>query len=99
MLKNIIKSEIKTHKEIFNYFGGEKNQIEKLSEEINELEEAISDYYSNNESYKPALQLEMADVFNILLQFYVTDPGFRAASKMKLARTKERIKSDYYKYY
>ena len=86
---------------IFNHFGLE-NQIEKLKEEFNELNEAIEE---NNREH---IVEETADVQNVLNQFKVvcelvkkiytiTDDELSPVMEFKNDRTLERINSGYYK--
>lgn len=86
------------YNKIFNYFGYE-NQRRKLTEEVQELNDAILLYEKGIGDIKDVVE-EMGDLFNVLdgfIQEYdITQNELGQIMQLKLDRTVKRIDSGYY---
>ena len=89
--------------DIYNHFGAD-NQRLKYIEECGELFTAIKSTNSifngigGTAKEKENFVIdEMADVFIVAYQHYLTNPKIQEKVDFKINRTKERIKSGYYK--
>ena len=90
MIQKLIK-KVSEHRKIYNFFT-HNLQKDKLIEEMEELMEAISEHeHKRTPKTLDHMHEEMADVFNVLCQFYVSHREVRKWAKFKLKRTLEYI--------
>jgi len=86
-IANKLLEQYKKHKSIIEFFTKDI-QIDKLVEELDELQEAIFENdYEGSKLTETHMYEEMADVFNVLSQFYVTNKKMRKWCNFKLDST------------
>ena len=88
----------KVYQKVFNYFGYE-NQRRKLTEEVQELNDAILLYEKGIGDIKDVIE-ELGDIYNVISGFVIEyDIGIEeleTTMRNKMDRTLKRIDSGYY---
>ena len=84
------------------HFGGGR-QLQKLFEEAEELVEALAEYFEAVKTQNPerfnlfiAVNLEIADVLNVIRSLQTRNPAIEVAARSKMFRTQIRMKTGYY---
>lgn len=99
--KDIMREKLtndKAYQKVFNYFGYE-NQRRKLTEEVQELNDAILLYEKGIGDIKDVIE-ELGDIYNVISGFVIEyDIGIEeleTTMRNKMNRTLKRIDSGYY---
>lgn len=93
-----MKTKNETYQYVFDYFGYE-NQRRKLTEEVQELNDAILLYEKGIGDIKDVIE-ELGDIYNVISGFVIEyDIGIEeleTTMRNKMDRTLKRIDSGYY---